>query len=211
MSGATSTSSWAYTARVSQSRRQALARFASFAELVKAAVADASNIKAVARPGNDRGLTQTFQPIFYVDLPSTGDALHNGPHGYRAQYLLDPWIGLAANNRLIEALTPKLMNSVDLDAQPALRKVNICSSLSASSAKIWVREGSELLEDSEDLAVASWLEEARCGVELAKWGLMAPLAERFEVKGALLTEEGHEIVPARKVRRHFQIHQYGYS
>jgi hypothetical protein len=211
MSSVAATSSWAYTDRVPQSRRDALARFSSFEELLKAAVADASNIKVVARPGGDHGLTQSVQTVFYVDFPSTGDALHNGPHGYRAQYLLDPWVGLASNHRLIEALTPKLIGSVDLEAQPALRKVNVCASLSATSAKIWIREGSVLLEKAEDLAVTSWVAEARRGVELAAWGVMAPTAERFEVKGALLTEEGHEMVPSRKIRRHMQIHQYGYS
>jgi len=211
MSNFASSSSWAYTDRVSQSRRDSLARFASFEKLVIAAVADASNITAAARPGQDRGLTHCVQPIFYVDFPSTGDALHNGPDGYRAQYLRSPWVGLAANSRLIEALTPKLMASVDLEAQPDLRKVNICSSLGAASAKIWIREGSGLREKSEDLAVALWVAEAKRGVELAALGLMAPTMDRFEVKGALMTEEGHEVVPSQKIRRHIQIHQYGYS
>jgi hypothetical protein len=68
-----------------------------------------------------------------------------------------------------------------------------------------------LLDKVEDLAVPSWVAEARRGVELAALGLQAQVAKRFEVKGALLTEEGHEVVPASKVRRHFQIHQFGYS
>jgi hypothetical protein len=211
MSDMVVTSSWKYTDRVPPTRRDALARFVSFDELMSAAVGDATNIRAVARRGGARGLKQTIQPIFYVDFPLTGDALHNGPHGYRAQYLLSPWVGLAANSRLIEALTPKLMNSIDLDAEPDLCKVNVCSSLGASSAKIWVREGTTLLDNVEDLAVPSWVVEAKRGVELATWGLQAPIAERFEVKGALLTEEGHEVVPTFKVRRHFQIHQFGYS
>ena len=44
------------------------------------------------------------QPIFTLELKGSGDALFNGPFGYRAQYLLGPNIGLAANAALLAAL-----------------------------------------------------------------------------------------------------------
>jgi hypothetical protein len=103
------------------------------------------------------------------------------------------------------------MASVDLTESPNLGRLNICTSLSAVSAKIWIRESSSLLDAAPDLAVEPWVTEANRDVELARLGLSAPIAFKFEVKGALLDSYGNEVVPSRKIRRHFDIHHYGFS
>ncbi len=62
-----------------------------------------------------------------------------------------------------------------------------------------------------DLAVVRWAEAAENHVELAQWGICAPAVEKFEVKGALIDPFGNEVVPARKIGRHYDIHNYGFS
>lgn len=203
---------WKYTDRVPRSRQASLADSGSFDELLARVVVDATVTRAYSNPGSDRGLTDCLQPIFVIDLPNTGDALFNGPWGYRAQYWVHPSRGLAANRELISALTPKLLAAVDLAAASDLQKIDVCSALAASSAKIWVRESLAHLRDSPpDLAVERWLSQASKGIELAQFGLVAPEATKFEVKGALMDPYGNEAVPARKIRRHLDIHYYGYS
>jgi hypothetical protein len=83
--------------------------------------------------------------------------------------------------------------------------------VTAASAKIWIREASFLANPAADLDIDRWAENARKGVELAKLGLMAPEITKFEIKGALIDPYGHEVVPADKIRRHYQIHHYGFS
>jgi hypothetical protein len=92
-----------------------------------------------------------------------------------------------------------------------LARIDVCAAIGAASAKIWIRESSSLATPSADLAVERWVENARRGVELAKIGLMAPEIAKFEIKGALIDPYGHEVVPADKIRRHYQLHHYGFS
>jgi hypothetical protein len=77
--------------------------------------------------------------------------------------------------------------------------------------QFWMRESSALVNPTADLKIGRWVDNARKGVELAKLGLAAPDIAKFEVKGALIDPYGHEVVPAEKIRRHYQIHHYGFS
>jgi len=206
-----SATGWGYFESISKSRRIALERYTSFNELIPDVAEDLRVIRAVAEPGRDPGLTACLQPVFYVELSSTGDALFNSPIGYRAQYWTDPWQGLTCNALLLSALTPKLMAAVDVQDQPDLGKIDICASLDAVSAKIWISEAPSIISGHRDLNVEPWVTEAARGVELAVLGLAAPQVSRFEVKGGLLDAFGHEHVPSRKVRRHYDIHHYGFA
>lgn len=203
---------WRYTNSVPETRRAALAEPGCFAELVAFVKEDAEEIHVRACRGADPGLTDCIQPIFTLKLPKTGDPLFNGPWGYRAQYWLSPLTGLTANATLLAALMPKLLAAVDIDAAPELAKINVCTSLCATSAKIWIQEiPSLLLNPTTDLDIERWREEAQRGVQLARWGLSAPEVARFEVKGALIDPHGNEVVPTRKILRHQDIHHYGFS
>lgn len=203
---------WKYADSVSQTRRDALAQPGSYEELVRLVTADAREIRVYALPGHDRGLIHCIQPVFEFELPNTGDALFNGPWGYRAQYWASPWQGLAANGRLLASLAPKLLGAVDIAAAPDLAKINVCTSLYAASAKIWIQEiPSLLLQPTVDLDIERWATEATRGVELARWGISAPCVTKFQVKGALLDPYNNEIVPTRKIKRHHDIHHYGFS
>lgn len=206
------TPDWKYTDSVPQARRLALAEPGSFEELIRLVAADACDIRVYASRGTDHGLTDCIQLIFNFELPSTGDPLFNGPWGYRAQYWASPWQGLAANGRLLAHLAPKLLGSIDISAVPDLAKIDVCASLHAASAKIWIQEiPSLLIEPTTDLEVERWTTEAKHGVELARWGLSAPSVTKFQVKGALVDPYGNEVVPTRKIRRHHDIHHYGFS
>ena len=205
---------WKYTNSVTDSRRAVLATPGSFEEMIRFVVEDVCEIRTRAKQGHAQGLTHCVQPIFTFKLPKSGDALFNGPYGYRAQYWAGPSLGLAANAALLSALAPKLLAEVDTTADPELAKIDVCQSLAAASAKIWIDEtesASIFANPTKDLAIDRWVAEAADGVELAEWGLCAPKALTFEVKGALMDAYGNEVVPARKIRRHLDIYHYGFS
>jgi hypothetical protein len=202
---------WDYSHHVPEARRITLASAGSFAALLEQVVADVRNIRIRLEAGRAKGLTDCVQPLFNLDLPKTGDALFNGPFGYRAQYWRGPGEGLAANAALLAALAPKLLGALETCTDPELSRIDVCAAIEAASAKFWIRASSFLMMPTEDLAVARWAENARKGVELAKMGLIAPEITKFEVKGALIDQYGHEVVPADKTRRHYQIHHYGFS
>ena len=203
---------WQYQRSVAEHRRTVFAEPGSFVAVVELVTKDITNIRVRAQPGQDPGLTDCTQAIFTFDLPKWGDALFNGPYGYRAQYWLSPFSGLAANAHLISALTQKLLGSVDVTATPGLQKIDLCASLRAASAKIWIQEIPSLMRDpTRDLSIARWCEEADRGVQLALWGLCAPEVVTFQVKSALMDPHGNEVVPLRKVSRHFDIHHFGFS
>jgi hypothetical protein len=173
---------------------------------------DLSDIQVRAKPGWDEGLKDCIQPVFSFELPHTGDVLFNGPWGLRAQYWVSAAQGLAANSTLITLLAPRLLGAVAHNTEPDLEKIDLCASLLAASAKLWIQEDMEVLKNPpRDLAIQRWTEEADKGVALACSGLWAPMQTGFEVKGALLDPYGNEVVPVRKIRRHHDIHHYGFS
>jgi len=94
---------------------------------------------------------------------------------------------------------------------PELSRIDVWAAIGAASAKLWIRESLSLSTPTEDLAVARWTANARKGIEFARMGLIAPKITKFEVKGAHIDPYGHEVVPADKIRRHYQIHHYGFS
>jgi hypothetical protein len=205
-------SEWRYKDSVPTDRQIALASPAFFEELVTLAKAEICKVRARVEPGREPGLADCLQPVFSFELPTVGDRLFNGPYGYRASYWRDPFCGLKANASLIAALTSKLLAAMDGAADPDISKIDVCASLRATSAKFWIQEIPSLLaHPTVDLNVERWVAEANRGVQLARWGLSAPEVTKFDVKGALLDPHGNEVVPLRKIGRHYDIHHYGFS
>jgi len=203
---------WKYTDRVNAERCAALSEPGSFDNVVRLVTEDVLDIRVRAEPGRAPGLTNCIQPVFTLEIPNVGDALFNGPWGYRAQYWVDPGNGLAANTAMLAALAPKLLEVSATSTDPVLTKIDVSASLHAVSAKIWMREILSLLQEGPpDLDVERWVVEAEKGVDLARSGLLAPRVTAFEVKGALMDPHGNEVVPSRKLRRHYDIHNYGFS
>lgn len=203
---------WKYTDRVCPARREVLAGPGSFKQLVQLVTEDVEIVRVRAKPGQDPGLTGCVQPVFVLQLRNTGDALFNGPFGYRAQYWRAAECGLAANALLLGALAAKLLVALEKDPVAELAHIDVNASLAAPSAKIWIQETGALLANStRDLAVERWVSKADSGAQLAVLGLCAPVALTFEVKGALISPEGHEVVPRHKIRRHHDIFEFGFS
>lgn len=205
---------WKYTDEVSEERRERLASSGSFDELSAQVVDEAIVDRVKSCAGRDSGLTHCLQPVFFVTLATTGDALFNGPYGYRAQYWVSPGNGLGANSELLRALAPKLLSALKASDDPDIEKVDVCASLRCPSAKIWPLESemaSTMINPSRALEISRWVTEADRGVELATWGIAAPDVSTFQVKGALMDPYGHEVVPARKTHRHYDIFNYGFS
>jgi hypothetical protein len=202
-------SKWKYS-NVDVERQQKLAAPGSFENLIQLVVDDIREITVRAKSGELPSLKHCLQPIFSFQLPRTGDPLFNGPWGYRAQYWLSPETGLAANAKLIAALKPILLAAVDFEQVPDLKDFNIASSLAAASAKIWINESAQSTF-LKDLEIERWVNAANHGNAKAESGLWAPKAKQFEIKGALIDPSGNEIVPADKICRHFEIHNYGFS
>jgi len=205
-------SGWKYTDRVSLARRELLAQAGSFERLASLVAEDAEITFVRSKPGQDRGLTHCIQPIFAVQLRKTGDAIFNGPYGYRAQYWQAPEHGLSGNAFLLAKLAPKLLASLESNPIADLNTIDVGASLSAASAKFWIQETGPILANStRDLAVERWVTNADAGAQFAVLGLCAPVVSKFEVKGALMSPEGHEVVPKRKIRRHHDIFEFGFT
>lgn len=210
---------WLYEKTVAAERQLRLNLPSSFDELVALAVVDIAEIRPpFLEPGQDLELRHCYRPVFCFKLKTVGDSLFNGRSGYRAQYWRDPIEGLRANTKLISALTPKLLAELALVTDKTFKKINVCSSLRALSAKFWFREASQSMgitagveSNAIDLRVEPWYREARRGVRLAQLGVRAPETVDFAIKGAFVDARGNEVVPHAKISRHFDIHHYGYS
>ena len=203
---------WKYTENIEEARRKSLTFCDSFDELVSLVSEDISNVTVKVKPGKDTSLISCVQPIFTFELPKFGDAIFNGPYGYRAQYFLSPCNGLEANCKLINALSSKLLGAVTTSTEEKLCRISVPNSLFAASAKFWFNESPDFLHNlSVDLDIERWAKEAEKGCELAKWGLCAPKVTTFEIKGALIDPNGNEVVPNGKILRHHQIHNFGFT
>src|SRR5438034_6361523 len=65
-----------------------------------------------------------FNPYSHLAYLRTEIDCFNGPWGYRAQYWINPFTDLAANAAILDALKPKLLECVDINALPDLAKIN---------------------------------------------------------------------------------------
>lgn len=203
---------WLYADSLDANRQATFASPTSFEELVALAKGEICQIRLFVEPGRESGLTHCLQPVFAFELPKVGDRLFNGPYGYRAQYWREPSQGLRANAMLITALAPALLAVINPEFDPNVAKIDVCVSLRATSAKFWIQENLALMvSPTADLRVEPWRSEAERGVQLARWGLWTPEVTRFEIKGALIDPDGNEVVPSRKIARHYEIHYYGFS
>ncbi len=117
------------------------------------------------------------------------------------------------NGQLIRRLAGKLAAvAPSANADPELLQGEVELSLLAASAKVWVHEDYFPFQSlTADLAVLSWLAEAKAGNQKAKWGLCAPRCSMLQIKGAFIDHWGNEIVPKKKIGRRFEIQKYGFS
>jgi hypothetical protein len=203
---------WKFQRGFDNHRRDELEKSADFSALTLAVAQEVTNFDYDVEPGNTPATSGCCRPVFILTIPrQTFDAFFNGPQGYRAQYLASPELGQAQNSHLLRTLEERLL-SIAESRMTRLRMAldAVRNSLAANSAKVWIP-----LDDffsttpKEDLDIDSW----RAAIQKhnkAIWGLSAPEASRLEIKGAFLDSHGSEVVPADKIRRRFDIHEFGF-
>ena len=207
------TNLWCFSDSFNETRRAKLSSVPSFSEVIRLIADSIDSVQVEACPGRSEGLEAYVQPVFTVSVSAEAfDSFFNGPAGYRACYLHDPHLGLAANLALTEALSERLHIAAIQAHIPELAAIDVKASILAASCKVWVHEEDFPFQSlTADLAVERWVAAAAAGELKAKWGLCAPAGTRIQIKGALLSPWGNEAVPAKKVLRRFEIHQYGFS
>jgi len=205
---------WKFSPQLDEERRARLESVVSFESILDRIAEEIRDIRLNVCHGKDPGLTDSRRPVFSFEVnQDTFDAFFNIPVGYRAQYLLDPEAGQAANGHLVRRLAGKLIAVVpNANADPELLQSEVEMSLLAASAKVWVHEDYFPFQSlTVDLAVATWLAEAKAGIQKAKWGLCAPRCSMLQIKGAFIDHWGNEVVPNNKIGRRLEIQKYGFS
>jgi hypothetical protein len=205
---------WEFASSFDAKRRLALEAADDLVEIVHELLAEVSRSSFRLDAGMSAGLVNCLRPVFTIPVrPQTYDAFFNGPRGYRAQYFASAEIGQTENNHMLGLLIDHLIRvSARLHTGPALGQFDLKKSLSACSAKVWIDEHDfPFRSPTKDLAIVRWKEEAALGIDKAIWGLCAPTGTQLQVKGAFLDPAGNEVVPSDKVRRRYDIYQYGFS
>jgi len=139
------------------------------------------------------------------------DLLHNSRDGLRGRFWQAPYLGDAATRHLIDMLKPKLLEYAHRkwDAE---RLGEIERSISQATAKVWIRERSEI-ESKPDMhpEVRRWRENEPEINDGGMWRHWWPDLAEIEVKGAWLSPAGLQFVPKIKWCRACQISQFGFS
>ena len=158
------------------------------------------------RDGELRGCRR---PLFrLVVAPATFDQFHNARDGYRGRYWQAPDIGEQANQWLLRALLPKLIESCG----DALNKMLAEQALSCESATLWFHEESSA--GTARLSVAQWEETASGGSTLsrkARDGSWAPTGTTIAVAGAFMTDRNQERLDPDTTERAMEIHLAGHT
>jgi hypothetical protein len=96
---------WKFVPLCDSARRQRIEAFDTFDKVLQAVCAEIQIVAAWICEGTDLGPKNCWRPVVQLDVGrKTFDAFFNSPGGYRAQYLLSPEIGQAANGRLLRLL-----------------------------------------------------------------------------------------------------------
>lgn len=156
---------------------------------------------------NDAALNGCQRAIFRLRVDEgTYDDFFNSPVGYRAQFALSTSAGCDANVELLDALEPVLIRFARLEVQATDR---IVWSLRGPDAKIWIDESEvegQLGQTVEQILYEPWRLKSLDGA-----GLLAPLGQRLEVKGAWVDAFGQFRPNPKKAQRAEEIHSVGFS
>ena len=154
--------------------------------------------------------------IYCIRVPrATFDAFFNSERGYRGAYFQSPYKGLAANDELVGALKPKL---IEWTAAKGMADLNFdVESLGSHSAKVWLAEaGLELCAGCD----GEWTHPQNDVAEIlnGRWervsdirGRKAPRLAKIKIFGAFLNERNDEFISWRKRHRAWEIHESGWA
>jgi hypothetical protein len=201
-----STSLWHFSSSVSAARQAAMAAFASYQAVLVALESCEVQYFTWEAP-RDTELGGCERACFRLRVNQTVyDAFFNSPVGYRAQFALGANIGFEGNIKALDVLEPRLIRFAQIRGQADDR---VGWSLRAPDAKIWIDE-SEVQEQMSacdpQILYEPWQSRSQDGA-----GLLAPLGELLEVKGAWVDSTGRFRPNPKKSDRADDIHQVGYS
>jgi hypothetical protein len=159
------------------------------------------------------------RPVYTIKVTAyVFDRFFNSRSGYRAEYFRSPFGGLAANGHLLRTIAPALVASNQPDYGSSVDPALTMAPLTSHSAKVWLTEQNAFC----DRCKGEWRSTQK-GAEIinGRWelstlatardGRMAPALTKLKVMGAFLSNDGDEFIPYRKRRRHFEIHETGWS
>ena len=225
MAGIPSSAEWD-TSLLPGSRRAYLDSGRSFEEIARSGAVEAKVLKLWSERYRDRPKNVSNgarQVCFRVQVSKqTYDLLYNAPDGIRGRYWQDPCAGDLATRSLISCLEPILLGFAERNpsvgaASDVIGLQEVCASLRAKSAKVWVREkddagNTKIAPNSgPQLKVHRWEQnEALIGSKGPLWR-WTPCDDEIEIKGAILDAMGMEHIPEIKRDRSLQIHQYGFT
>ena len=197
---------WHFSSSVSTSRLAAMATFANY-QAVIASLQRCEVQDFTWESPRDTALSGCERASFRLRVtPTVYDAFFNSPVGYRAQFALGANAGYRGNVKTLDALEPALLKFVQVRGQTNDRVV---WSLRGPDAKIWIDESEvqEQMGHSEpQILYEPWQSQSEDGA-----GLLAPLGELLEVKGAWVDATGHFRPNPKKAGRAEDIHRVGYS
>jgi hypothetical protein len=207
-------SSWSFEPVFDPLRRARLETFCTFAQIIEVVETSAVITGAWVCEGEAPGLKGCHRPVVELTVGRDAyDAFFNSPGGYRAQYLLSPENGQAANSRLIGSMEPRLSLAVAEQCGSARLTASIVrTAFLANSAKIWPDEDElDLVDATHDLAVEGWRTPCDWVNAPVGIGLWAPVGTRLMVYGAFIDPFGNEVVSRKKILRRIDIHLCGFS
>lgn len=195
-------------------RRERLEKFDTFAKVMEIISERAHVVDGYLCEAKELGPSDCWRPVVVLSVEREAfDAFFNSPGGYRAQYLLDPDTGQAANNRLLRALEPYLTSAVaERCPEGRLGRGRIRDAFLANSAKIWPDEGElKVANATIDLAIALWKQPCEWIQFPMNGRLWAPEGTKLKAFGAFIDAWGNEVTSRKKIRRRFDIHECGFS
>lgn len=208
---------WRFVGTASLERRRRLETLIPFAELI-----DALKVSSVAcfHCEPKQRDPSYCRATFCLDAgPELFDAVFNTASGYRGAYFDDPNAGLAANRRLLDALSPVLVQWA-MARDPSINHARLVESMSLPSAKLWLAEDQVSLCRScaggwsSSYVASMHIENGRWEQSShthAVWGRQAPELSKLRILGGFVNESHQEWVADHKIARAKHIWEHGWT
>ncbi len=212
---------WGFTELVPRERRDRLAAFPSFNDVIAGVVRGAVDYFA-AEPRDNPPCVGCFRAFFRIGVQECDyDAFFNSPVGYRAQYCIDPAHGESENRRLLDALTPACLNFARGREPSHFPTKLVSASLRGVDAKIWINEKDLPVVDEVHIDYPPWVAKARAAANgtltdqaaraSALVGVLAPIGTHLVLKGGWVNSDGQECRVPAKAARAVEIREYGFT
>ena len=130
---------WRFKPGLPQGRSSLLFNAPAYERLVNR-IANAARLKRAYAEG--KGATRCWRAVAVFVLPcALVDQFHNGPSGYRAQYLKSIATGERANRRIVEALSEAALRRFAGNPKPGIFAQIMFESFHCRDAKVWIYQG----------------------------------------------------------------------